>query len=144
MAKYDYVKLAKQNKWSEKELKAYFKFLNNSEDEKLKQKVSKAFRNNKKIANADGISLTEDQQNKGWKYLYNLGFTPKGAERRNSPYGYREEQIVSLKGDLSLIGSYDAGNMFRSYYVPLYEAYSKKARTSMQYYVWGGKIHIVG
>ena len=143
MAKYNYIELSQKSKWTELELKAYFKFLNNSTDEKLKDAVSKSFNYNPRIYDAEGIDLTSDQVKKGAKYLYNLGFTPKGNERKNSPYGAREEYIVKNLKDIVLLGSYDAGGWTRSYYIPLYEAIGKDG-TTMEYYVWGGKINIIG
>lgn len=143
MAKYNYITLSQKKVWTEKELKAYFKFLNNSEDEDLKKAVSKSFNYNPLIYDAEGIRLDNTQVNKGVKYLYNLAYTPKGKERKNSPYGYSEMESVKHIITIKLLGSYDAGNFFRSYYVPLYKVITDGER-DFDYYVWGGKINIVG
>jgi len=143
MAKYNYIELSQKKVWTEKEMKAYLKFLNNSEDEQLKKAVSKSFEYNPKIYDGEGIRLERGHVDKGTKYLYGLGYTPKGKERKNTPYGYSEMESVKHIITIKLIGIYDAGNMFRSFYVPLYRVYTDGER-DFEYYVSGGKIHIVG
>jgi hypothetical protein len=135
MAKYDYKKLAKQKKYSEKELNALKNYMNKNPEE--------ANSLNNLVANKEGTKLDKTQIAKGFKYLYNLGFTPKGAERKNSPYGYREEYIVKNPKSIELLQFHDAGNRNFSFYVPYYEAIGKDG-TSMEYFVSGGKINIWG
>ena len=139
MAKYDYMKLAKKDKLSEKELNALKNYINNGERGKM---VLNEFWNNID-STGDMVELTLDQQKKGAKYLYNLGFTPKGAERKNSPYGMREEYIVKNIDSIYLQGFHNAGSFFSSFYVPIYSAIGKDG-SSMEYYVAGGKINIIG
>lgn len=135
MAKYDYKKLAKQKKYSEKELNALKNYMNKNPKE--------ANSLNNLVADKEGTKLDKTQVAKGFKYLYNLGFTPKGVERRNSPYGYREEYIVKNPKTIELKQFHDAGNRNYSFYVPYYEAIGKDG-TSMEYFVSGGKINIWG
>jgi len=141
MAKYDYIKVSKKTKLSEKELNALKNWINN--------KASKAERNEvlenlyETSSTMGAIALTQDQVNKGAKYLYNLGYTPRGSERKNSPYGMREEYIVKNLKDIGVLGFYDAGNFWNSFYVPLYQAEGKDGST-MDYYVAGGQINIIG
>jgi hypothetical protein len=136
MAKYDYTKLAKQKKYSEKELNALKNHMN-------KVGSPEANKLNNLVANKGGTKLDKTQVAKGFKYLYNLGFTPKGKERSNSPYGYREEYIVKNPKTIELLQFHDAGNRNFSFYVPYYEAIGKDG-TSMEYFVSGGKINIWG
>jgi len=140
LAKYDYIKLAKKSRLTEKELNALKNALNNNKDYKL---ILKAFYQNKRIYDAEGINLDKEQIAKGGKYLYNLGFSPKGKERKNSPYGYREMYIVDNLKTIKLLDFYDAGNRSFSFYVPYYQAIGKDG-TSMDYFVSGGKINIYG
>ena len=136
MAKYDYTKLAKQKKYSEKELNALKNHMNRIDS-------SEAMKLNNLVANKQGTKLDQTQVKKGFKYLYNLGFTPKGVERKNSPFGYREEYIVKNPKTIELLQYHDAGNRNFSFYVPYYEAIGKDG-TSMEYFVSGGKINIWG
>lgn len=143
MAKYNYIELASKSKWTEKEMNAFFRFVNNESDSDKVKAVLNALNYNPVIEVRDGISLTAEQNQKAKKWLYNLGFTPKGAERKSNPYGMREEYIVKNFKEVNLLGYYDAGNMWRKYYIPLYEAVGKDG-TSMEYYVSGGQIHVIG
>lgn len=89
------------------------------------------------------IELSKDQTEKGLKYLRNLWKSPTGKVRSNSPFGYREEAIIGdSKATMYLRGFYDAGNASHKFWVPLYQVAGDN--TSMEYYVSGGKIHIVG
>lgn len=88
------------------------------------------------------IELSKDQSEKGLKWLKNLWKSPTGKERSNNPFGYREEKIIENFSGFYLRGFYDAGNAYRSFYVPLYMVAGDD--TTMEYYVSGGKIHIVG
>lgn len=87
------------------------------------------------------IEVTKEQTIKGYKWLCNLWKTPRGAKRKNNPFGYREEKILEEwdKNDDRAIfkGFYNAGG-WHSCYVPVYEY------AGMEYYVWGGKINIIG
>tara|TARA_R100000664_G_C2758728_1_gene147890 strand:- start:1850 stop:2260 length:411 start_codon:yes stop_codon:yes gene_type:complete len=136
MAKYDYTKLAKQKKLSEKELNALKNYM-------TKVGSPEANKLNNLVADKYGTKLDKSQVSKGFKYLYNLGFTPKGKERSNSPFGYREEYIVKNPKTIELLQFHDAGNRNFSFYVPYYEAIGKDG-TSMEYFVSGGKINIWG
>jgi len=91
-----------------------------------------------------GYALTPDQVEKGRKWLMNLWVTPTGAERKNNPFGYREEAILETFQTIRLaevtdISPYHAPHPF---YVPVYEVVGKEG--SFVYYLSGGKINIVG
>jgi hypothetical protein len=90
----------------------------------------------------DGLKLTQEQQDKGKTWLYNKGFTSKGETRENSPFGYREEEIMKNYSGIRLKDFYDAGHVGFKNYVPLYEVEGND--TSFEYYVTGGEISIVG
>ncbi len=139
MAKYDYMKLARKRTWTEKELLAFKKFI--SQDGQASDNALNEFHNNPLIYDAEGINLTPDQVKKGFKYLYNLGFTPKGKKRSNSPFGYREYDIIENPKDIVLLDFYRP-SFWNNFRVPLYQAIG--GGTSMDYYVSGGEISIVG
>jgi len=136
MPKYDYTKLAKKKKFTEKEMNALKNYMN-------KIDIRDAQKLNDLVANKDGTKLDASQIAKGKKYLYNLGYTPKGVERKNNPYGYREEYIVKNLKTIELLQFHNAGNRYVDFFVPYYEAIGKDG-TSMEYFVSGGKINIWG
>ena len=90
----------------------------------------------------DGWKLTPEQNAKGKEWLFKLYKTPRGVERENMPYGYRETAILDSLEEIRLKEFYDAGNAYVSFYVPEYVAYG--AEGSFEYYVSGGEIHIIG
>jgi hypothetical protein len=143
MAKYDYMKMARKKSWTEKELMAFKKFI--SQDNQAAKDALEEFQNNELIYDGEGIGLSQDQVKKGFKYLYNLGFTPTGKERSNSPFGYREEYIVKNPVSIEIIDFYRP-SFFSDFRVPLYQATGGKKgdMSSMDYYVSGGQINIIG
>lgn len=90
----------------------------------------------------DGFRLTKDQNDKGYRWLMNLWKSPTGRERSNSPYGYRETDILEKFEEIRLIDFYDAGNYIFHFYVPFYEVIGNN--NGFQYAVYGGKINILG
>ena len=139
---YDYIKLAKAKTWNEKELNAFKNHINTGTE--ASKKALKAFHSNSVIDNATGIKLDPALSAKGFKYLKNLGFTPTGKVRSNSPLGARESWIVLNPKNITLIGFYQPGR--NSFKVAQYQAYGGKRgeMAAMDYYVSGGKISIVG
>ncbi len=79
---------------------------------------------------------------KGLKWLNNLYKTPTGKERKNNPFRYREQLALETYQGFYFDGFFDAGNMFNSFYVPIYTVSGENQ--SFQYYLSGGKIHIIG
>ena len=86
--------------------------------------------------------LTPDQNKKGIDYLRNLWKSPTGKERNNNPFGYREQDALETFEYFELRGFYDAGNMYRKFYVPLYTCVG--ADSSFEYAVYGGEVNILG
>jgi len=84
-------------------------------------------------------NLTNEQSIKGLIWLRNQWQTPRGAERKNSPFGYREEKILETETQMYLVGFYDTARYRqRSFYVPVYGI------GGMEYYISGGQISIIG
>lgn len=93
--------------------------------------------------NQDGnLSLSADQSQKGYDFLMNVWKTPRGIERKNSPFGYREQAILENFSRFELKDFYNAGNTHHDFYLPLYECISKDGN-SFEYY-YNGKVNIVG
>lgn len=91
-----------------------------------------------------GYSLTPDQVEKGRKWLLSRWITPKGVERKNSPFGYREKDVLKHFKALRLADVTDISHYgsSRRFYVPVYEATG--AGDGFLYYIAGGEINIVG
>lgn len=87
------------------------------------------------------VPVTYEQSLKAFNWLMNQYKTPRGVERKNNPFGYREMQIIdtwNCETDRATFqGFYDAGSYGFHNYVPCYEF------GGMEYYVCGG-IQIVG
>lgn len=115
-----------------------FKLLNGSDAD-----MSKAFKDILHSSEFEGVELSDEQVLKGFDWLKNLMVTPNGKERKNNPFGYREQDALQNFGTIKLKGYYDAGNYYRSYFIPIYDVYSKDGY-GFEYYVNGGKIHITG
>ena len=86
--------------------------------------------------------LTEDQVKQGLDWLNNQRKTPTGAERKNNPFGYMEEEALDTFEFFEFSGFYNNGNAYHDYFLPLYVACGRDH--CFEYYVGGGEIHIVG
>lgn len=92
---------------------------------------------------AKELELSADQIQKGFEFLMNAWKTPKGIERKNNPFGYREQKILENFRDITLPSLYDNSKYGQSpYYLPLYYCNSKDGNGFEYYY--DGEIHIVG
>jgi hypothetical protein len=87
--------------------------------------------------------LTEEQNAKGLAWLQKLWRTPRGIERKNNPFGYREQEVIANFSHFTLEQFYDAGNSQHSWFVPLYNCVGKQGGY-FQYYVSGGVPVIIG
>lgn len=117
----------------------YMMSLLNSDKEELKAPI-KAIINDA----VDGLSLSTEQVNKGLTWLNNLWMSPTGKERKNNPFGYREQAVLEDKtATISMYGYYDAGNAYHSWNVPIYLV-SSKTQGTFEYIVKGGEISIIG
>lgn len=85
------------------------------------------------------LTLSDEQNKKGYDFLMKLRFTPTGKERTNSPFGYREEKVLDNFSHFTLSDFYPANN---HYYIRLYTCYAKDG-ASFEYY-YNGKMNITG
>lgn len=91
----------------------------------------------------DELTLDASQIQKGLVFLLNQWKTPTGQERKNNPFGYREQAILEDFRDLTLHGFYDASKYGQmSWYLPIYSCNSKSGN-SFEYY-YNGKVNIIG
>lgn len=87
------------------------------------------------------IKCDEDQNKKGISFLKNEWKTQNGKERKNSPFGYREKDVLENFTHFEFLGFYDNGNWSHSYYIPVYRCCSSTG--SFEYY-YDGKVQIIG
>lgn len=93
--------------------------------------------------------ITKEQTIKGLNYLKNQWKTPKGLERKNNPFGYRETEVIENFKNFELIGFFDTANQYQNelgikFFVPIYRVNSKKGNY-FEYYCTGiNKIIISG
>lgn len=87
------------------------------------------------------LTLSPEQNKKGLEFLNNQRKTPNGKERKNNPFGYREENVLDNFTHFTLLSFYNAGNAYRDYYLPLYTCNGNE--TCFEYY-YNGKVNIVG
>ena len=91
------------------------------------------------LLDANDIKVTEEQGEKGLNWLKKLQ-----RKRKNNPFGYRENEIINnaTAKDFTFRGFYDAGNGWRSYFLPIYEL------NGMKYIAYYGNrnepIYIIG
>lgn len=88
------------------------------------------------------LALCDEQVQKGYDWLMDQWKSPRGAERKNNPFGYREQDVLDNFSTITFNGYYDAGNYHHSFHVPLYLVSGNE--TTLEYYVLGGQIHIIG
>ena len=93
------------------------------------------------LSSGYGIPIDEEWANKGIKWLKSL-LKKNGEPKSGQSLGYREIDIIQTAepSDFTFIGIYNVGrgmSGFR-YYIPLYGI------GGMEYYVWGGKIQVIG
>lgn len=111
----------------------------------MKSFMGKSKENAQDIFNAfasEGLSLSVAQTEKGYDFLMKQWKTPTGAERKNNPFGYREQDILANFSHFTLKSFYNAGNAYVDFYIPLYECVSKDG-ASFEYY-YNGEVNIVG
>lgn len=96
------------------------------------------------LGEQEGVRVTPEQALKGFNWLFNLYKTPRGVERKNNPFGYREMEALDSGLDyFTYDGHFDAGSMYVNWYTPIYTFYGKNGG-SFQYYVANGNINIIG
>lgn len=130
-----YQSIFETGKITENELIALNSFYNKSTDNKAF--IDDLMYGEKQI---EELELTPEQNEKGHKFLQELRFTPTGKERLNNPFGYREENILDNFSHFTFCGFYSERG---TYYIRMYNCYSKNGNC-FQYYYAGGEMNIIG
>ncbi len=94
-----------------------------------------------------GFKLSPEQTQKGLTWLKDQWQTPNGKERKNNPFGYREEDAIKNFTEFRLIDFFDTASYYAVQsgihnYIPVYEVIGKE--NNFQYYYNGGKVSIIG
>jgi hypothetical protein len=79
----------------------------------------------------------------GIDYLLNQWKTPKGVERKNNPFGYREQETLEKFSHFEFKGDYNAGNRYHDYFTPLWVVCATDG-SAFEYHMAGGKVNITG
>ncbi len=108
----------------------------------LKNRVNNDRASISELCDLGGLAITDEQTAKGLTWLIDKWKTPRGIERKNNPFGYREQDILENFDRFELGGFYNASN-YRAFYVPLYDVFAKDGR-HFEYCVFGGEVQIVG
>lgn len=87
--------------------------------------------------------LTPEQTKKGLDFLENQRRTPTGAERKNNPFGAREEAVLDNFDRFEVNQFFDAGNQFVKSNVPQFTVVAKDGST-FEYHFSRGKVNIIG
>lgn len=85
------------------------------------------------------IPLSEEWAEKGLKWLKSL-LKKNGEPKAGQNLGFREIEIIksATASDFSFVCFHDTGNKFYYNYVPVYNV------AGMDYFVYGGKINVIG
>lgn len=89
------------------------------------------------------VNLEQEQIQKGFDWLWDKYQTPTGQERKNNPFGLREERALKNFSHIELADFANAGNYHVSYYVPVYDVYAKDGY-GFQYRLNQGQPYIIG
>jgi hypothetical protein len=77
--------------------------------------------------------IMPEQAAKGLKWLMNHWHTPTGRERKNNPFGLREQKVLESFRRFRLIDFYDISTGILPFYVPVYRVESLNGN-SFDYY----------
>lgn len=93
-------------------------------------------------------NLTPEQTEKGKAWLMKQYKTPTGKEKENSPFGYRETEVLDNFDHFELVDWYDDSNYFQTQsgiknYQPVYRVVAKDG-SGFEYTVKGGEVYITG
>lgn len=89
------------------------------------------------------IECTPEQSKKGYDFLMNQWKPPTGRERKNSPFGYREEKALETFEGFQFRGFYNGARYGQmAWYIPIYVCYGKDG--SFEYYYNNGTVNIIG
>jgi hypothetical protein len=100
------------------------------------------------LFNDNSPDLMPEQSEKGLKWLKNKGWGKLGNQRKNSPYGYREEETLKTAKKVSIVGFEDQRNSYQvdsgiNNYQPIYRVEGEGEGNNFEYTVKGGEPYII-
>lgn len=129
-----YKELIKDNDFKERDYISLRSILNGYKKVNITQEQKEEL---KEDATNRGLHVSKEQTEKGYKWLMNLYKTPKGKERKNNPFGHREEKILENFSHFMFYCFYDAKeSLYMSGYhdyLPVWEVIDKDG-DSFTYY----------
>jgi hypothetical protein len=119
------------------------KVITESEINLLKRRLNTGEKINMQFVYDNDIKITPEQTNKGISFLVDQWKTPKGIERKNNPFGYREQDAIETFKAFYFNGFYDCSRYGqRPWYVPVYIVCGKDC--SFEYYYNFNGVQIIG
>jgi hypothetical protein len=94
-------------------------------DDEIKSLVDYIHRYNPKIM--------PEQAAKGYEWLLSKWKTPKGAERKHNPFGFRETSVLENFKGFRLVDFKDISTTEMPFYVPVYEVESHDGNSFIYY-----------
>jgi len=96
----------------------------------------------------NGIKITPEQTQKGLNWLMNEWKTPKGVERKNNPFGLREQDVLEHFKEFRLDSFTNNNNAFQAgaginNWVPVWNVIATDGG-GFQYYMEAGQAKIIG
>ena len=119
-------------------------YLTEKEIQLIKNRMNKGEDVNLEYLYEGGISITPEQTKKGIDWLIDKWKTPRGIERKNNPFGYREQAVLDNFDHFKLIDFYNVGNTSFDNYVPYYRVVAKDGSYFEYAFGHGGEIRILG
>jgi len=91
---------------------------------------------------SDGnVKLTPEQNKKGIEFLLNVHQTPRGIERKNTPFKHREIETLKSFTHFEFKGFYNAGNHGIDHHISLYLCCGNNGEFL---YYYDGDVNIIG
>lgn len=108
----------------------------------LKSRMNRGDYSGLDIFDRGQVSITPEQTTKWLAWLLNQWRGKSGRERKNNPFGLREQNAIDTFERFELVDFIDGGNCYVSFYLPVYRVIGSGA--SFDYYVSGGVCQICG
>jgi len=95
----------------------------------------------------NNIKITPEQTQKGLNWLINKWKTPKGKERKNNPFGLREQRALKTFKEFRLNSFHNNVNVYQQEmgiknWIPIWDVVGRDA--NFQYYMEAGMPKIIG
>lgn len=89
------------------------------------------------------IHITQEQTEKGIKFLLNLYKTPTGKVRKNNPFSDKQAKVLETFVEFAFVGFYPKSHGSTSYHCPIYLACGADGDFEYYYDLWDGTINII-